>query len=73
MSNAFSESFLLDALARSEVVVLPNRAAARTLRSAFDDRQIGAGRLAWESPKVLTWTRRGHARRRVVTLAHDGA
>ncbi len=56
MSKAFTESFLLDALGRGELVVLPNRAAARTLRSAFEDRQLAAGRLAWESPKVLTWT-----------------
>lgn len=56
MSNAFTESFLLDSLGRGELVVLPNRAAVRTLRTAFDDRQLAAGRLAWEAPKVLTWT-----------------
>jgi probable DNA repair protein len=56
MSNVFTKSFLLDALGRGELVVLPNRAAARSLRTAFDDRERAAGRLAWESPNLLTWS-----------------
>lgn len=56
MSHPVSESHLLDALARGEVVVLPNRRAARTLRQAFNACQRAAGRRAWDAPAVLAWT-----------------
>ena len=56
MSNPVTESYLLDALARGVVVVLPNRRAARTLRVAYNERQCAAGLRAWDAPAVLAWT-----------------
>lgn len=54
--TAVTESSLLQALARGETVVLPNRRAARTLRQAFDDRQRAHGLRAWEAAGALAWT-----------------
>jgi len=56
MSDPVPESYLLDALARGVLVVLPNRRAARTLRQAFNDRQREAGLRAWDAAPVLAWT-----------------
>ncbi len=56
MSNPVNEPYLLDALARGETVVLPNRRAARTLRQAFNERQRAAGLRAWDAAPVLAWT-----------------
>ncbi len=56
MSNPVNELYLLDALARGETVVLPNRRAARTLRQAFNERQRAAGLRAWDAAPVLAWT-----------------
>ena len=55
MSSA-TLSELLDALDTGERLLLPNARAARELRSSFDARQRGRGRLAWESPEVMTWS-----------------
>lgn len=55
MPDLVLESYLLDALERSVLVVLPNRRAARTLRRAFNDRQRTAGLRAWDAASVLAW------------------
>lgn len=56
MQTYFTEANLLDSLVRGTAVVLPNQRAARTLRRAFDDRQVAAGMRAWEAPAILSWT-----------------
>lgn len=56
MTDCVTESYLLDALARGVVVVLPNRQAARTIRQAFNERQRAAGLRAWDAPAALAWT-----------------
>src|ERR1700755_1091005 len=50
-----TEPYLLDALARGVIVIVPNRRAARTLRHAFNERQRAAGLRAWEAAPVLAW------------------
>ena len=49
-------SELLDALDNGERLLLPNARAAREVRFAFDARQRGRGRLAWEFPEVASWS-----------------
>ena len=56
MHNPVTEPYLLNALARGAVVVLPNRRAARTLRQAYNERQRTAGLRAWDAAPVLAWT-----------------
>ena len=56
MPDPVTEPYLLDALARGVLVVLPNRLAARTLRWAFNERQRTAGLRAWNAAAVLAWT-----------------
>jgi probable DNA repair protein len=56
MSDPVTESYLLDALARGGVTVLPNRRAARTLRHAFNGHQGVAGLRAWDAAQVFAWT-----------------
>jgi ATP-dependent helicase/nuclease subunit B len=55
MPNPLTEPYLLDALARGIVVVLPNRRAARTLRQAFNERQRADGLRAWDAPGAVAW------------------
>ena len=50
-----SEPYLLDALVRGVIVIVPNRRAARTLRQAFNERQRAAGLRAWDAAQVLAW------------------
>jgi len=82
MSDHVAESYLLDALARGVVVVLPNHRAARTLRQAFSERQRTAGLRAWDAPSVLAWTDwtrglwsgltvRGHELRLLLNVAQE--
>ena len=82
MSDHVAESYLLDALARGVVVVLPNHRAARTLRQAFSERQRAAGLRAWDAPSVLAWTDwtrglwsgltvRGHELRLLLNVAQE--
>ena len=55
MSDPITEPYLLDALARGDSVILPNRRAGRALRQAFNERQHAAGLRAWDSAPVLVW------------------
>lgn len=56
MSASFTESELLDALARGVPVVLPSARAARHLRHAFDQRQRQMGAEVWDSARALSWS-----------------
>jgi probable DNA repair protein len=47
---------VLDLLAPGSTVVTPTRRLAQTLRRAYDRQQQAAGRAAWRSPDVLSWS-----------------
>jgi ATP-dependent helicase/nuclease subunit B len=51
-----SLSDLLDALDGGEQLLLPNARAARELRWGFDARQRARGLVAWEPPRVQSWS-----------------
>lgn len=55
MPAVFTESQLLDALARGTPVVLPSARAARALRHAFNTRQRLAGKTLWDAAPALSW------------------
>ena len=45
----------LDALQSGVTVVTANKRLARTLRSAYNNRQLAQGASAWPAPDVLSW------------------
>ncbi|HEY4009236.1 MAG TPA: PD-(D/E)XK nuclease family protein [Acidobacteriaceae bacterium] len=71
MFAAHTETRLLDAIDQGNMVVLPNRGAARALRQTYDERQRKAGLRAWEPAKALAW--RDWTRSLWSDLAADGA
>jgi ATP-dependent helicase/nuclease subunit B len=47
---------LLNELAKSKLLLLPNASAAREIRSAFDSRQQVSNLAAWEPANALSWS-----------------
>ena len=39
----------------NSVVVTANLRLTRTLREAYGQRQVDAGRVAWKSPRIAAW------------------
>ena len=55
MASALDTAGLLALLEKQELVLVPNAAAASSLRGQFDARQRTRGLRAWEPASVLAW------------------